>query len=279
MTVFRGLVAALSALTLSIALPSPGDRQLKFVTQAEADDLVASILEANRRTQWLTLSPGFAMRRMAIGRAGLTVHAWAVDPKQHRIAVVEQLKPSGSSTAEFRAAHNALLAINGGFFEKSADGTLSPSGLLIVDGDTRHPYHEKAGSGVLHAAGDKVGLDWSRLAGAGQQWTHALQVGPMVVDPGGRNGIRSNDNTRVDRSAVCLADGKVVFIVVDGGLSLFELGRILSESELAGGFGCERALNLDGGPSTQVSFAHGGQTVEVTGDWPVQNGIVVMSRK
>lgn len=250
-----------------------------FPAPAAADGLVASVLEANRRTQWVTLSPGFAMRRLSIAGTGMTVHAWMVDPKHNAIAVVEQTRPEGSTTAEFRAEHKALLAINGGFFEKDQNGALTPSGLLVVNGERRHAYHKKAGSGALLVSGDEVTLDWSKSVGAGQAWTHALQVGPMVVDPGGTNGIRSNDNTRVDRSAVCLADGRLIFIVIDGGMSLFELGQVLSESDLKGGFGCERALNLDGGPSTQASFENAGQRAEVTGDWPVQNGIVVMRRK
>ena len=250
-----------------------------FPAPAAAEGLVTAVLEANRRTQWVTLSPGFAMRRLSIAGTGMTVHAWMVDPEHNEIAVVEQTRPEGSTTDEFRAEHKALLAINGGFFEKDGNGVLTPTGLLIVNGERRHPYHKKAGSGALLVAGDKVTLDWSRSASAGQTWTHALQVGPMVVDPGGKNGIRSNDNKRVDRSAVCLAHGRLIFIVIDGGMSLFELGGVLSTGDLKGGFGCERALNLDGGPSTQASFENGGQRAEIAGDWPVQNGIVVTRRK
>ena len=269
--VFRVLaVRAIGAwLALALVFPAP----------AAADSLVAAVLEANRRTQWVTLSPGFATRRLSIAGTGMTVHAWMVDPEHNEIAVVEQARPEGSTTAEFRAEHKALLAINGGFFEKDQNGVLTPSGLLVVNGERRHAYHKKAGSGALLVARGSVTLDWSKSAIGGQAWTHALQVGPMVVDPGGRNGIRSNDNTRVDRSAVCLTDSGLIFIVIDGGMSLFELGEILSENDLKGGFGCERALNLDGGPSTQASFENGGQRAEVTGDWPVQNGIVVTRRK
>ena len=250
-----------------------------FPTPAVADDLVSSVLEANRRTQWVILSPGFAMRRMSITGTDMTVHVWMIDPKHNEIAVVEQMRPEGSTTAEFRTEHKALLAINGGFFEKDGNGALTPSGLLIVNGDMRHPYRKKAGSGALLVAGDRVSVDWSKSASAGQTWTHALQVGPMVVDPGGKNGIRANNNKPVERSAVCQADDRLIFIVVDGGMSLFELGEILSERDTNGGFGCERALNLDGGPSTQASFAIGSQRAEVTGDWPVQNAIVVTRRK
>src|SRR5262245_23966030 len=80
----------------------------------------------------------------------------------------------------------------------------------------------------------------------------AVQVGPLVVDPGGKNGIVRNDLDRQRRSAICLLpDGLTVIVLVDGGLSLHELGEVLASPEVDGGFGCDRALNLDGGPSTQ----------------------------
>ena len=47
------------------------------------------------------------------------------------------------------------------------------------------------------------------------------------------------------RSAVCVAENRIVFVVVEGGLSLYELAKLLIASPAQGGFGCERALNLD----------------------------------
>ena len=56
----------------------------------------------------------------------------------------------------------------------------------------------------------------------------AVQAGPMVVDPGAKNGIYVNDYNRHDRTSVCLSRaGNVIIVVVKGGLSLFELGEIL----------------------------------------------------
>ena len=72
--------------------------------------------------------------------------------------------------------------------------------------------------------------------------------------------------------------GEIIIIVVDGGLSLFEMGEILSERETEGGFSCEQALNLDGGPATQVSFAGGGEKLELPGRWKVPNALVVIPK-
>ena len=105
-----------------------------------------------------------------------------------------------------------------------------------------------------------------------------FQSGPLLVDPGGVFGIGSNDFNRVPRSAVCVAGDKVVFAVVEGGLSLFELAKLLIASPAQGGFGCERALNLDGGPSTQASLAAGNGTFEVAGKWNVLSALGVRRR-
>jgi Phosphodiester glycosidase len=69
-----------------------------------------------------------------------------------------------------------------------------------------------------------------------------------------------------------------VIVVVMGGLSLFEMGEVLSAREADGGFDCERALNLDGGPSTAVSFSMDGKSVEVKGRWKISDGLAVKSR-
>jgi hypothetical protein len=76
-------------------------------------------------------------------------------------------------------------------------------------------------------------------------------------------------------------DGWFVITVVTGGLSLFELGAILSANPSDGGFGCERAMNLDGGPSTQASFhsPDGKHTLEFEGIWPSQNALLVKGRE
>ena len=82
----------------------------------------------------------------------------------------------------------------------------------------------------------------------------AVQCGPLLVDPGGRMGIRRNDFDRQNRTAICLRPGSIVVVVAEGGLSLFELAEVLSASQANGGLGCDVALNLDGGPSTQAVF-------------------------
>ena len=100
-----------------------------------------------------------------------------------------------------------------------------------------------------------------------------------MVDPGGRNGIYRNNFDRQNRSVVCIqGDGRPVVVQVSGGLSLYEVGEMLSSPDADGGLGCERAINLDGGPSSQISVLAGGIGLEVTGLWKVPNSLLLTAR-
>ena len=242
------------------------------------EKIVSTVLTANRDADWVEIAPGMIYRETRVDTAGLTLHSWQVDPSLFRIEAVEQSQPSGSTARDFRTAHNAVLALNGGFFGKTLSGELVPSGLLIFNGVIKRPYDNDAGSGVFFVTESGVGVEWSSASAPTDGWQHAIQVGPLIVDPGGTNGIHTNNHKRVDRTAVCITDTALIFLVLEGGLSLFELGEVLSAAESDGGFSCERALNLDGGPSTQASFLLGDISREIAGEWPVQNGIVVAPR-
>jgi hypothetical protein len=45
-----------------------------------------------------------------------------------------------------------------------------------------------------------------------------------------------------------------------------------------GGLGCDVALNLDGGPSTQASSRAGSQNLDVFGGTNVQNALIVYAK-
>ena len=240
-------------------------------------DAVAALAAA----PWRKIMPGFETKLAEPTGYKLKLFAWRFDPKTFGIELVQQLGNQGSTIAELRAHHNALLAINGGFFNIDAEQRLTPHGLLVADGRRVSSYHKGAGSGLLYEKDGAVGVTWSKdWASLGDGVKSAVQAGPMVVDPGGKNGIYVNDYNRHDRTSVCLSgDGNVTIVVVKGGLSLFELGEILVTQAKDGGMGCERAINLDGGPSTQASFAPpGGQPLEIEGTWTAQNGVLIVPR-
>ncbi len=84
-----------------------------------------------------------------------------------------------------------------------------------------------------------------------------------------------------ERAAVGVdAAGRVVLFVsaVGDGPLASDLGSLFAAGEAAGGLGCTDALNLDGGPSVQLSVAVGGFRLERPGGWPVPNGIAIYGR-
>ena len=67
---------------------------------------------------------------------------------------------------------------------------------------------------MILAKDGAVTIDWARAHADDPDLWSAIQAGPMVVDPGGVNGINTNDYNRLSRLAVGLADGHVIFVAV-----------------------------------------------------------------
>jgi hypothetical protein len=65
---------------------------------------------------------------------------------------------------------------------------------------------------------------------------------------------------------------------VTGAVEASDLARFLAAAVAGGGLGCTDALNLDGGPSTQLSARAGEFSLDVGGGWPVPNAVAFLPR-
>ncbi|MCB1486149.1 MAG: phosphodiester glycosidase family protein [Bauldia sp.] len=242
---------------------------------AGPDPDLAPLLTAAKAAGETTLLPGLAYRVVALPDANVTIHAFVFDADRFNLRTTPQVQETGDNVADLLDRPEDVFIVNGGFFERDDDGRLSPSGLLVVDGAEITPQHERAGSGVLHAGSDGVAIDYRADAPASDRLASAVQVGPVLVDPGGKVGIRSQ-GVRDRRSAICLRPGKIVAVVVDGdGLSLLRLAEFLAAASADGGLGCDIAINLDGGPSTQALFRSGDRVIGIPGGSTIQNAVVL----
>jgi phosphodiester glycosidase len=77
-----------------------------------------------------------------------------------------------------------------------------------------------------------------------------------------------------ERTAVC-AGGSVVVLVVSTRAESTPFARFLAERPDKGGLGCSDALNLDGGPSTQLVVRLPSLSLSLPGGWGVPNALVV----
>jgi hypothetical protein len=206
------------------------------------------------------LSPEYSASIDALPVGGLLWHSSFTTPggetvtvetavfRRDRVTVRISDYPEGGTTGEtvLRSLQpRTVAAINGGYFTED----YRPDGLLELAGVVQQPLRSGL-SGVVGSAVDDApvvlpaaGIDTAKLR-------DALQSGPFLVDPGGANGIRRDDGQRARRSLVILGKNRIG-VGVTTRCGLYDLASALVRSPWSFGVDrVERALNLDGGPST-----------------------------
>jgi exopolysaccharide biosynthesis protein len=195
-----------------------------------------------------------------------------------------------STVGDFLQQHpKALVAINGGFFDRTWSGALLPTGLVVADGRVRWPsaaevgagqdsrrssYRKKAarearwyGAFLITRDGVARVLPSKELPGSGllTDARLALESGPMLV----RNGrvVTKQASSEALRTAVGVSrDGRVILLCTREEMTLVQLAKALVR------LGAVEALNLDGGPSS--SFASRERAPQVDGQ-KVQNALYI----
>lgn len=246
------------------------------------DSPVASIKDSIRNSEWKKLDTGLLYLNARNDSYKIDFSAWKLSAKEFNIGVVEQKTAQGSAVSDHLVKDGDILALGGGFFKKDQEGRLSPAGMLVSAGVVRNGLSNTQSGAFVVDRRQNVDIVWARDLRPLVEYMHVVQSGPILVEDEGKMGIRSDDFDRLNRTAVCLTADHIVLIDVRGlqnkGLSLYQLASVLLEKPEYGGLGCRRALNLDGGPSTQVAFRDGGKVKYLAGLWKGQNALLV-SRK
>jgi exopolysaccharide biosynthesis protein len=152
-----------------------------------------------------------------------------------------------------------LFIINGGYF----DGMFRPVGYCQVGGVVLSAGDAPRLSGYVTISKEgKLDLLWKeRPEGAAVR--DILQAGPYVIDPGGVVGIHSNTGTAAKRTLIAKKQDGSILIITTTAVFLDQLAKVLKQ-ELPE---IERALNLDGGPSTGLIY----KDVKIENRNPVRN--------
>jgi hypothetical protein len=264
--------------SLSLVPEAVAQSQPQSEPDRKATPDLAGLLAATRAMTMAKPLPGLSVGEASYPAFGIRILLVDFDQGRFDLRLEEQRAGTGSRSADFLEAKEDVFVVNGGFFEKAINDVLSPSGLLIVDGQVVSREHPRAGSGILTFDGSRVGVAPRKSLTGRSILREALQVGPLLVDPGGVKGIYKDDIERHNRGAFCLRGDQFTAVIVEGGLSLFQFADLLSLPAGEGGFGCAVAINLDGGPSTQALLRAGTDRREVAGGSPVQNAIVISRR-
>jgi Phosphodiester glycosidase len=194
--------------------------------------------------------PGLRVQTGVLGPAarwGFSNLALDGSRTQLRIALAQ-----GGANLESLLPPGALAAVNGGYFEPD----FRPTTWLVDESVELARKADTSKGGVL--AFGSGGLYLGPFSGLGFRPVLAVQSFPLVVEGEGQAGVYRDDGRRAARTVACLVGTGLHFIVIAAprgdGPTLFESAALLRQPPPAG-FGCRRALNLDGGPSSGVWFS------------------------
>ena len=171
-------------------------------------------------------------------------------------------KDSLIKTSSFAKQSNALAAINGGFFDMKAGGSVS---FLVSDGKVIHEnkpnvlsIDNEMGANALviyeNGKSEILPTEGANRIPMLKNVEDALVTGPLLLNNSQINNLQKRpfNDLKHPRSAICIGKKEIWLIAVDGrhkeatGLNLNELSQFLLTC------GCQHAINLDGGGSTTL---------------------------
>jgi exopolysaccharide biosynthesis protein len=198
------------------------------------------------------------------------IHAFKIDLEVAELRLVSAGSSARRRTVEqIVAPHPAVVAVNASFFDTDgrAIGLGVDEGQLVTAG-------RRQSWGALVVEGKKARIVLGGDIQDYRAYRLIVQGIPRLVVGGQVQRLKPQIS---ERTAVC-ADGSTVTIAVATKIEATDFARFLSDAPVRGGLGCSDALNLDGGPSTQLVVRLPAMTLSVRG-WGVPNALVAIPGK
>ncbi len=195
---------------------------------------------------------------------GQPVHAFRIDLTRAQL----RLLPAGSAGERQRVAAIAaqfpeVVAVNASFFDEQGRAI----GVTADKGEVQSARVLRSW-GVLHIRQGQAAISLGSELKLGPERPELIVQGlPRLLVHG--EIVKLKPQTAA-RTAICAA-GRQVILVSTGQLEATALARLLRER-----LGCQEALNLDGGPSTQCYARLGDLKLDIPGGWGVPNALVAI---
>lgn len=219
---------------------------------------------------WQKLSAGIEYQDLAGGILAPWSHIYIfrVDLNKNKLGLVKakNLGMKNASVDQFAEHSNALLSINGGFF----DHEFRPLGLRVNNGKQENPLKRISWWGIFFIKDKRAYISSLHHFQPDSEIDFAIQSGPRLLI---NRKIPSLKPGIADRSALGItADGKVILLVTtNAAMTTNKLAHLLRSAPLS----CIDAINLDGGSSSQL-YAHiKGFLLNVHGYSHVSDAIIV----
>lgn len=225
---------------------------------------------STKAADWKTIAPGvdYIDIRANLLTPWSHVHVFRIDLKYNQLGLVmaPALSKHHASIEEFAQHSKALLALNGGFFDKN----YHPLGLRISNQRQYSALKKISWWGIFYIKNHKPSISSLKAYDDDQHVDFAVQSGPRLLVKGR---IPSLKIGRAERSALGISsDGHVIIVVTENSpMSTTDLAELMKSPPLE----CKDALNLDGGSSSQLYVKHHSFELNVHGFSNVSDAIVV----
>jgi hypothetical protein len=197
-------------------------------------------------------------------------HAFRIDLGEAELRLVPAAGPTLRQTVEQIAASlPVVVAVNGSFFDREGRAM----GLAVSDGRVL-ATGKRSSWGALVVAGTDARIVLGSAIGEPLAQRLVVQGLPRLVVSGQVPGLKLQ---LAERTAVCAAGNRVTIVVVSKAETT-AFARFLADPPEKAGLGCADALNLDGGPSTQLVVRLPALTLSVPG-WGVPNALIAIPGK
>ncbi|OGV33664.1 MAG: hypothetical protein A3E88_06680 [Legionellales bacterium RIFCSPHIGHO2_12_FULL_35_11] len=198
------------------------------------------------------------------------IHVFKINLKynQLQLAIGKELFNRPAFIDEFAEIKKSLIAINGGFFDKS----YQPLGLRISGYKLFNQIKGISWWGIFYINNNKASITNIENYFPKKGISFAIQSGPRLIIDGK---IPSLKPGLAERTALGITKtGKIIIVVTNNNpLTTTALANIMKSYPL----NCKNALNLDGGGSTQLYAKINNLKINVTGFSEVSDAIVVNS--
>jgi hypothetical protein len=226
-----------------------------------------------RPPRFVTVAPGIAHARFQVDpddADAFSGHAFHVDLDAADLRLVPAGGPASRRTvAEIVAPFPTVVAVNASFFDTEGRAM----GLAVDEGRVLAGARRRSW-GALVIEDRKARIVLGAELGDDHGRRLVVQGIPRLVVAGQ---VQSLKPQIAERTAVC-AMGAVVVLVVATKAETTPFARFLAAPPDQGGLGCQDALNLDGGPSTQLVVKLPALTLSTPGS-TVPNALVVAPGK
>ena len=243
------------ALLVALTFGCRGEPEVAVEPAAAAKDKSSETTGAEAVIGWESLGEGLDVAKWK--PAPLVVaNVLRIDPRRWSLRALlaressakgEAAAPDLLTAEDFSSRTAAAAVVNGGFF----DPEYRPMGLRISQGRMQVPLR-MVDWGVFFIGASGPGLVHARDWGEGREVDFAVECGPRLIHGGETFKLKPN----LHRRSVIghTSDGMVVMVVTRDPIDLNTLAAALVKPVSRGGLGLHAALNLDGGPSTQMDL-------------------------